>query len=140
MLFGMMTLFDFANHIPSIPGCMQQEKNPTKSRHYQSSNLYTEIVEFTSQTKQQSALKAKLTWIQSKRKAAANLQAGYYLDTKRNARKIKKSPWFLYAEEVPLCWALLNFWPRVQPKTLSSKASNEGMPSTRAFLYTKDFN
>jgi hypothetical protein len=49
------------------------------------------------------ALKAKLTWIQSKRKAAANLQAGYYFYTKRNARKTKKSPWFLYAEEVPLC-------------------------------------
>jgi hypothetical protein len=86
-----------------------------------------------------SALKPKLTWIQSKRKAAANLQADYYSDTKRNARKIKKSPWFLYAEEVPSCWALLNFWPRAQPNTLSSKASNEGMPSTWAFLYTKDF-
>jgi hypothetical protein len=84
-------------------------------------------------------LKAKLTWIQSKRKATANLQADYYSDTKRNARKIKKSPWFLYREEVPFCWALLNFWPRAQPDTLHSKASNEGMPSTWAFLYTKDF-
>jgi hypothetical protein len=26
MLRGMMSLFDFANHIPSIPGCMQKEK------------------------------------------------------------------------------------------------------------------
>jgi hypothetical protein len=85
------------------------------------------------------ALKAKLTWIQSKRKAAANLQAGYYSDTKRDARKIKKSPWFLYAEEVPLCWAFLNFRLRAQPNTLSSKASNEGMPSTWAFFYIKDF-
>jgi hypothetical protein len=53
VLFGMMTLFDFANHIPSIPGCMQHEKHPTKSWYYQSCNLHTEIVEFTGQTKQQ---------------------------------------------------------------------------------------
>jgi len=32
-----------------------------------------------------SAMKANLTLIQSKRKAAANLQAGYFSDTKRNA-------------------------------------------------------
>jgi hypothetical protein len=35
MLCGMMSLFDFANHVPSIPGCMQQEKQATKSWYHQ---------------------------------------------------------------------------------------------------------
>jgi hypothetical protein len=51
----------------------------------------------------------------------------------------RNHPGFFMQRKSHCVVALLNFWPRAQPNTLRSKASNEGMPSTWAFLYTKDF-
>jgi hypothetical protein len=60
-----------------------------------------------------SALKTKLTHIESKKeKPSASLQGGYESDIKRNAGKMKKSIWFLYAEEAPLCRVFLNLQPQ----------------------------
>jgi hypothetical protein len=59
-------------------------------------------------------MKTKLTHIESKKeKPSASLQAGYESDTKKKCWKVKKkSIWFLYAEEAPLCRVFLKFQPQ----------------------------
>jgi len=54
-------------------------------------------------------LKMKLTHLESKKEShLPACKQATSLTIKRNAGKIKKSTWFLYAEEAPSCWVFLN--------------------------------
>jgi hypothetical protein len=68
--------------------------------------------------------KMKLTHLESKKEShLPACKQATSLTKKRNAGKIKKSTWFLYAEEAPLCGVFLNFRPCDQDSLLQHKTT-----------------